>query len=109
MYSLRKVDAFARTYRHLGRYHQILRVLFKYGFGDILELMPFEHYFEKGLSTIRGKERKEIRDLPRPARVRLALEELGPTFIKMGQILSTRRGRGREHARRKLSIVDVER
>ncbi len=90
MYSLRKIDAFARTYRHVGRYHQILRVLFKYGFGDLIELMPFEHYFEKGLQTIRSKQRKGIEAMPRPQRVRMALEELGPTFIKMGQILSTR-------------------
>jgi predicted unusual protein kinase regulating ubiquinone biosynthesis (AarF/ABC1/UbiB family) len=35
--------------------------------------------------------RRRVRDLPRGARLRLALEELGPVYVKFGQILSTRR------------------
>jgi ubiquinone biosynthesis protein len=35
--------------------------------------------------------RRNVRDLPRGARLRLALQELGPIYVKFGQILSTRR------------------
>ena len=35
MFSIRKLGAIGRTYRHLNRYHRILRVLFKYGFNDL--------------------------------------------------------------------------
>jgi len=74
----------------LPRYNEIIRVLFKYGFADVLKLVA--------LQRIMGVESAELQThesglLARPPeeRLRLALEELGPTFIKFGQILSSRR------------------
>jgi ubiquinone biosynthesis protein len=88
MISIRKIGVIGRTYRHLNRYRQILTVLFKYGFDDIVELLRIDQYIEIGLQVISRGDRVE--KLSRAARVRLAIEELGPTYIKMGQILSTR-------------------
>ena len=79
-----------RTYRHIQRYRQILTVLFKYGFGDLVHTLKIEQYLEIGLQMISRKRREKIETLSRAERVRMAMEELGPTFIKMGQILSTR-------------------
>jgi ubiquinone biosynthesis protein len=79
-----------RTYRHIQRYRQILTVLFKYGFGDLVDTLKIEQYLEIGLQMISRKRREKMETLTRAERVRMAMEELGPTFIKMGQILSTR-------------------
>ena len=79
-----------RTYRHLNRYQQILRILFKYGFGDLVNTLKIEQYLEIGLQMVSRKRREKIEKLTRAERVRMALEELGPTFVKLGQILSTR-------------------
>ncbi len=90
MLSIRKIGIVGRTYRHLNRYREILSVLFKYGFGDIIETLKIEQYIEVGLQMISKKRRDQIEKLSRAERVRMAVEELGPTFIKLGQILSTR-------------------
>jgi len=90
MFSIRKIGIIGRTYRHLQRYRQILTVLFKYGFGDLVEVLKIEQYVEIGLNLISKKRRDRLEKLSRAERVRLALEELGPTFVKLGQILSTR-------------------
>jgi ubiquinone biosynthesis protein len=90
MLSIRKIGLIGRTYRHLNRYRQILSVLFKYGFGDLVETLKIEQYLEIGLQMISRKRREQIERLTRAERVRMALEELGPTFVKLGQILSTR-------------------
>ncbi|MHC1625885.1 MAG: ABC1 kinase family protein [Methanoculleaceae archaeon] len=70
----------------LRRYWQIADVLSRYGFGILIS--------DRFPSLIRRRLRrraKEAEELPVYVRIRLALEELGPTFIKFGQIMSTRR------------------
>ncbi len=88
--SIRKIGVIGRTYRHLTRYRQILTVLFKYGFENLVEHIKIEQYIEIGLQMISRKPRARVEKLSRPERIRMMFEELGPTYIKLAQILSTR-------------------
>ncbi|MBC8317827.1 MAG: AarF/ABC1/UbiB kinase family protein [Desulfobulbaceae bacterium] len=90
MLNIRKISATSRTYRNLGRYREILTILFKYGFGELIDTLKIEQYLEISLQMLFKKQPKNIEKLSRPERIRLVFEELGPTFIKFGQILSTR-------------------
>ena len=90
MLSIRKIGVIGRTYRHLNRYRQILAVLLKYGFGDLLEMLKIDQYIEVGLKMISRKGATREERLTRPRRLRMAFEELGPTYVKLGQVLSTR-------------------
>ena len=90
MLSIRKIGVIGRTYRHLNRYRQILTILFKYGFGDLLEMLKIDQYIEVGLQLISKKREVRFERLTRPQGLRMAFEELGPTYIKLGQVLSTR-------------------
>lgn len=78
-------------YSHLPRYREIVSILFKYGFADVLKLMALQHVLKIEDATIPLRPDDEILSQPLPVRLRLALEELGPTFIKFGQIVSSRR------------------
>ena len=90
MLSIRKIGVLGRTYRHLNRYRQILTVFFKYGFGDLVDLSKIDQYIEIGLQMISRHRRERLERMTRAERVRLAMEELGPTYVKLGQVLSTR-------------------
>ena len=80
-----------RNIRSLKRYRQVLGILIKYGFGHIVEQLNIDYYYELGKRIVSlGTASRELERLTQAARFRLALEELGPTFIKLGQILSTR-------------------
>ena len=70
----------------LTRYAQIARILSKYGFGIVLQ----ELYPENRRPDFLKKD-PEIESDDVYRRIRLAIEELGPTFVKLGQILSVRR------------------
>jgi ubiquinone biosynthesis protein len=81
-----------QTYRNAKRATDIVTVLAKYGFGYVLDIAALSNFLkirEKLLSKKEGEEKK-IKRLTTPERARLTLEELGPTFIKLGQILSVR-------------------
>ena len=73
---------------HQGRYRQIADALSRHGMGYMVGALGLERFvpFHRG---VLGHPRRE-EPYTRPEHVRLALEELGATFVKLGQILSTR-------------------
>jgi len=75
---------------HLPRYNEIMHVLFKYGFADVLKLVALQRVVGMENAELQVHE-SGVLAKPPAERLRLALEELGPTFIKFGQILSSRR------------------
>lgn len=87
---IKRISFLSKTYRNINRYRQILAVLFKYGFDSLIERLNLGHYLDAGIRLISRKQRERVEHLSRQERLRLVFEELGPTFIKMGQILSTR-------------------
>ena len=76
-----------RLARSLGRLIEIARTLAKYGLADALARLDYRFVKRWTRETELARLSTESRD----ARIRLALTELGPTFIKFGQVLSTRR------------------
>lgn len=87
---LRQLANLYRSYTHMNRYRQILTVLIRYGFEDLVDSLRVEWHLRAGL---RKRKRTAVHRLElggRPARIRMALEELGPTFVKLGQYMSTR-------------------
>ena len=90
MLSIKKISAAGLTYRHFARYRQIITILFKYGFDDVLGAFKIDKYVRACLKLVSKKRRDFLEKYSRPERIRMALEELGPTFIKLGQALSMR-------------------
>lgn len=78
-----------RELRSLRRFWNILEIVASYGFRELVALY-FPERPKKRLSVRRSKKQEHISGLDRSARIRRMLEELGPTFVKLGQILSTR-------------------
>jgi ubiquinone biosynthesis protein len=73
--------------RDLPRYRQILSTLVRYGYQDVVAALHLG-------GIVRPLERvalgSEVPPQDRPRRLRLVCEDLGPTFVKLGQVLSTR-------------------
>ncbi|HKB59122.1 MAG TPA: AarF/UbiB family protein [Gallionellaceae bacterium] len=76
--------------RDLGRLHDIAIILIRYGFGDVVRRLGMANALERAGSAVLWKHAGEYAHMEPPVRVRRALEELGPTFIKLGQVLSSR-------------------
>lgn len=76
--------------RDLGRLHDIASILIRYGFGDMVKRLGLERLLEKAGRALNWTRFEELLRLDPPQRVRKAMEEMGPTFIKFGQILATR-------------------
>ena len=75
---------------HVRRYSEIVSVLVKYGFVDVVDALHLRPYLAAGRRILSALGHDGHPEPIRAVRLRLALEELGPTFIKFGQALSTR-------------------
>jgi len=74
-----------QSIRHLRRYRQVVGILTKYGFGYLLDQLGLGSF-----GIFRWIARPEVLDASPPERIRMVVEKLGPTAVKMGQMLSTR-------------------
>jgi ubiquinone biosynthesis protein len=75
---------------HLRRYRQIAEVLARHGLGWLHSASGLERFRQFRPVSLDLSDRPRTESLTAPERVRLAIEELGATFIKLGQFLSTR-------------------
>ena len=81
-----QLTSIPQIYRNVGRWTQILTVLSRYGLADWIS--QFDLDFAKGILT--NPDGEALARQSREVRIRMALTDLGPTFVKLGQILSTR-------------------
>jgi ubiquinone biosynthesis protein len=76
--------------RDLPRLHEIASVMIRYGWGDLVRMIGISGVLERAGRVLHWNSASEISHLEAPVRIRRALEELGPSFVKLGQLLSTR-------------------
>ncbi len=75
-----EINPFGYSLKELKRFQQIVGVFVKYGFGGVISK----------ISELGIHEKQRVQNLPEGVRLRMALTELGPAFVKIGQVLSTR-------------------
>ncbi len=77
--------------RDLGRLHDLVAILVRHGFGDLVHRLGLEAALARAGRVVPPLQRMTaIAGLSTPVRVRCALEEMGPSFVKLGQVLATR-------------------
>lgn len=76
--------------RDIGRVQDIASILIRYGFGGFVRVLGMGKALERAGRVLHWQHAEEYVNLDTPQRIRRVLEELGPTFIKLGQILATR-------------------
>jgi len=88
----REAPAARRVLRvtRMRRYSEVVSVLVRYGFVDVVHALRLTSYLAAGRRLLSALGRSGQAELGRPRRLRLALDALGPAFIKFGQALSTR-------------------
>jgi len=83
-------SSIGRKYKSVTRYNQILKVLVKYGFEDLVQYMEEKKRYTFFRKLVPRSSRKHAIKYTKWEKMRLVCEELGPTFVKFGQILSNR-------------------
>ncbi|MCK4683180.1 AarF/ABC1/UbiB kinase family protein, partial [Candidatus Bipolaricaulota bacterium] len=60
-----RIGSLSRTYRHINRYREIIRVLVKHGFGDLITRTNLERYIDRGRKLLPGRGDAGIASLSR--------------------------------------------
>ena len=81
-----RISSLPRYYRNIKRWREIIQILRRYGLADWLSNLRVDFVRD----WIKDDQGVPLASYSREARVRMALTELGPTFIKLGQVLSLR-------------------
>jgi ubiquinone biosynthesis protein len=76
--------------RELPRLHEIASVFIRHGLGDFVQRIGIAGVLERAGRLLQFGPAGESVKLDQASRVRMALEELGPTFVKLGQVMATR-------------------
>ncbi len=76
--------------RDMGRLNTILGVLIRHGFGDSVRRLGMADRLERAGHVLHWDTAAHLARMEPAVQVRLAMEELGPTFVKLGQILAGR-------------------
>ena len=76
--------------RDLGRLQEIASVFVRHGFGDLVRRSGMAGVLERAGRLLHWEHAGRKQQMKPPQRLRCALQELGPTFVKLGQVLSTR-------------------
>ncbi len=84
------IAGIGKRIKSISRYNQILRVLLKYGLEDWVSYIDENKQYTFIQKFIPTNSVKQARAFSKWAKMRLVCEELGPTFVKFGQILSNR-------------------
>ncbi len=91
MRGILRLGTITQKIHNVQRLRQILQVLVRYGFGYLVNRLNIDqNVVGRSLFRLTPIRKLDIFDIPPPVRARKVLEELGPAFIKLGQILSTR-------------------
>ncbi|MDP2026660.1 AarF/ABC1/UbiB kinase family protein [Sulfuriferula sp.] len=76
--------------RDLPRLHEIATIMIRYGWGDMVRVLGIGTVLERAGRILHWQTTSEIDQLDPAVRIRRAMEELGPTFVKLGQLFATR-------------------
>lgn len=76
--------------RDFPRLREISAIMIRHGMGDVIQRLGIPGMLERAGQILHMPAKPEREAIPAPVRVRQALEELGPSFIKLGQVLATR-------------------
>lgn len=83
-------DSIRQRYRSFVRFNQILRIFVRYGYEDVVSYLIETRRFPLLRKLIPRATRRNAKKYTKYEKMRLVCEELGPTFVKFGQILSNR-------------------
>lgn len=78
------------VFQDLPRLRALAAILVRHGFGDVIRRAGVGTFLERAGELIANGQDESLKGLEPPVRIRLALEAMGPTFVKLGQVLSTR-------------------